>query len=105
MGRCVLILGGASSGKSRFAQELTSHLADKVLFVATAEALDGEMQQRIENRKKSRPPARRNIEARTGVGRRIKEESADLIQLRKGSASKSPSYSDALTTSRPRSSP
>jgi adenosylcobinamide kinase/adenosylcobinamide-phosphate guanylyltransferase len=38
--RCILILGGARSGKSRFAQEVASRLGERVLFVATAEALD-----------------------------------------------------------------
>ncbi|HUV52365.1 MAG TPA: bifunctional adenosylcobinamide kinase/adenosylcobinamide-phosphate guanylyltransferase, partial [Dehalococcoidia bacterium] len=48
-----LILGGARSGKSRFAQELARKLSKKVLFVATGEPLDEEMRARIDTHKKS----------------------------------------------------
>ena len=72
--QCILILGGARSGKSRFARELAAHLDDRVLFVATAEALDEEMRQRIEEHKRERPPSWRTLEVPTDVGRRIQEE-------------------------------
>ena len=52
--KCFLILGGARSGKSRFAEEVASQLGQSVLFVATGEALDEEMRLRIEDHKKSR---------------------------------------------------
>ncbi|WP_308364998.1 MULTISPECIES: bifunctional adenosylcobinamide kinase/adenosylcobinamide-phosphate guanylyltransferase [unclassified Microbulbifer] len=46
-----LILGGARSGKSRYAQERVEALGaegdKKLIFLATAEARDGEMQKRI----------------------------------------------------------
>ncbi|KKK54006.1 hypothetical protein LCGC14_3089090, partial [marine sediment metagenome] len=42
----ILIIGGARSGKSRFAQELALKLGEPVLFVATAEAGDEEMKLR-----------------------------------------------------------
>ncbi|MBB3060546.1 bifunctional adenosylcobinamide kinase/adenosylcobinamide-phosphate guanylyltransferase [Microbulbifer rhizosphaerae] len=46
-----LILGGARSGKSRYAQERVEALGEegdkKLIFLATAEARDGEMQKRI----------------------------------------------------------
>ena len=48
-----LIIGGARSGKSAFAEKLASQ-RERVLFVATAEALDDEMRQRIENHKRDR---------------------------------------------------
>jgi len=41
------ILGGARSGKSDYAQALVDQEGAKVLFVATAAALDEEMQTRI----------------------------------------------------------
>jgi len=75
--QCILILGGARSGKSRFAVETALHLGDKVLFVATGEALDEEMKQRIEEHKRNRPSSWRCIEIPTGVGRRIREEVGD----------------------------
>ena len=74
---CILILGGARSGKSRFAQEMASQLGKEVLFVATGQALDEEMRRRIEEHKKSRPSSWRTIEAPTAVGRKILEEVSD----------------------------
>jgi adenosylcobinamide kinase / adenosylcobinamide-phosphate guanylyltransferase len=48
-----LILGGARSGKSRFAQSLCTP-AQRVAFVATARAEDEEMRQRIARHRESR---------------------------------------------------
>jgi len=79
--RRILILGGARSGKSRFAQEMALRLGERVLFVATAEALDEEMRQRIEEHKKAGSSSWRTIEAPFGVGRRIREQSSDAHVL------------------------
>jgi adenosylcobinamide kinase/adenosylcobinamide-phosphate guanylyltransferase len=46
-GKVILIGGGARSGKSRFALEYARRLGSKRLFVATAEAFDAEMRERI----------------------------------------------------------
>ncbi|MFC3748445.1 bifunctional adenosylcobinamide kinase/adenosylcobinamide-phosphate guanylyltransferase [Paenibacillus sp. GCM10012306] len=43
----ILITGGARSGKSGFAERLMESLADRALYVATGQAFDGEMQERI----------------------------------------------------------
>jgi adenosylcobinamide kinase/adenosylcobinamide-phosphate guanylyltransferase len=72
--KCVLIIGGAGSGKSHFAQELALKLGGSVLFVATAEAGDEEMRQRIEQHKRKRSAAWSTLEVTTGVGRRILEK-------------------------------
>jgi len=70
MGRLILILGGARSGKSAYAQRLAQELgAEKVLFVATAEAGDEEMTQRIARHRQSRPAAWRTAEAPRHVGK------------------------------------
>jgi adenosylcobinamide kinase / adenosylcobinamide-phosphate guanylyltransferase len=45
--KIVLITGGARSGKSRYAEELASAVGTRLLYVATAEAKDEEMTQRI----------------------------------------------------------
>ena len=42
-----LILGGARSGKSRYAQRLAEKACARRIFIATAEALDDEMSDRI----------------------------------------------------------
>lgn len=49
-----LITGGARSGKSRFVEEVASAF-DRVCLVASAQALDEEMTQRIEEHRKRRP--------------------------------------------------
>jgi adenosylcobinamide kinase / adenosylcobinamide-phosphate guanylyltransferase len=49
-----LVLGGARSGKSRFAQKLAARHAP-VAFVATAQATDEEMRRKIERHKADRP--------------------------------------------------
>lgn len=50
-----LILGGARSGKSRLAEQIAQQLAQPVIYVATAQALDHEMQIRIQHHQKQRP--------------------------------------------------
>lgn len=75
--RCILILGGARSGKSRFAQEMAARLGEKVLFVATGEALDEEMSERIAAHKRTRPSTWRTLEAPLQVGERIQEQMGD----------------------------
>ena len=42
-----LILGGAKSGKSLFAENLAIQSQKRLIYIATAEAQDGEMEQRI----------------------------------------------------------
>jgi adenosylcobinamide kinase/adenosylcobinamide-phosphate guanylyltransferase len=71
------ILGGARSGKSRYAQELAARLGRRVLYVATAEALDEEMNSRIQAHKKSRPATWKTLEAQTDVAKAISSEIGD----------------------------
>jgi len=70
-GRCVLILGGARSGKSAMAQKMAGKAGQKVLFVATAQPLDEEMGARIQAHKENRPPQWRTLEAASGIGDEI----------------------------------
>jgi adenosylcobinamide kinase/adenosylcobinamide-phosphate guanylyltransferase len=76
--KSVLILGGARSGKSRFAQELALNMGVPVLFVATAEAGDEDMRRRIEKHRSSRPPEGRTAEVTQHVGRRIERIAGDV---------------------------
>ena len=50
----IFVLGGARSGKSTFAEQLAKE-GGRVLYVATAEAFDDEMRQRIDMHRRQRP--------------------------------------------------
>ncbi|MBF0557371.1 MAG: bifunctional adenosylcobinamide kinase/adenosylcobinamide-phosphate guanylyltransferase [Nitrospirae bacterium] len=54
MGKIVFVLGGARSGKSGFALKAASAIAGSKAYIATAQALDAEMQQRIDRHKAER---------------------------------------------------
>ncbi|MEW6141786.1 MAG: bifunctional adenosylcobinamide kinase/adenosylcobinamide-phosphate guanylyltransferase [Chloroflexota bacterium] len=75
--KCILIIGGARSGKSDYAQKLALSHGGDVLFVATAQALDDEMRVRIEAHRKARPAEWRTLELTKGLGRRIPEHADD----------------------------
>lgn len=47
MTKSILITGGARSGKSRFAESVTQSLGSPAIYIATAEARDAEMSERI----------------------------------------------------------
>ena len=71
------ILGGARSGKSRLAQELAAKLGKRVLFVATGEPLDEEMNARIEVHKRSRPSTWKTLETPTNVAKVMRGKIGD----------------------------
>ena len=52
--RLILVLGGAASGKSQAALDRAGRRAPKA-FVATGQALDGEMKARIARHRETRP--------------------------------------------------
>ena len=58
-----LVLGGAASGKSRFAQALAEHQPGALLYVATAQAGDAEMAARIARHRQARGERWRTLEA------------------------------------------
>jgi adenosylcobinamide kinase / adenosylcobinamide-phosphate guanylyltransferase len=62
-----LILGGARSGKTNHAITLATRLADvhgaPVVYVATAQALDDEMRDRIDRHRAQRPASWQTLEA------------------------------------------
>jgi adenosylcobinamide kinase / adenosylcobinamide-phosphate guanylyltransferase len=66
-----LILGGARSGKSSFAEKIARATGKSVLFVATATAGDDEMAKRIRNHRASRPADWQTLELTHDLGRNL----------------------------------
>jgi len=58
-----LVLGGARSGKSRYAESLVAGVPPPWIYVATAEAFDDEMAQRIAEHKARRDRRWQTVEA------------------------------------------
>lgn len=61
--RIILIGGGVRSGKSAFALRRARELGERRAFVATAQALDAEMEQRVAAHRRERGEAFRTVEA------------------------------------------
>ena len=71
-GRFYFITGGARSGKSAYAEQLAAALERAVTYVATAEAGDPEMAERIARHRQRRPASWTTIEEPRAV--------ADLLE-------------------------
>ena len=75
MGKLILLLGGARSGKSSFAEARAKEIAgDSVLYVATAETKDEEMRLRAVKHRAARPSAWDTVEAPRNVAQAICQE-------------------------------
>lgn len=57
-----LILGGARSGKSRYAENLAKDSGKEVIYIATAQIFDDEIKERVERHKEDRPKTWKTIE-------------------------------------------
>lgn len=53
--KLILVLGGARSGKSNFAEKIAGNISEHVTYVATAAVLDSEMARRVQMHKSVRP--------------------------------------------------
>jgi adenosylcobinamide kinase/adenosylcobinamide-phosphate guanylyltransferase len=65
--KITLILGGARSGKSSYAQKMGMENGSSVLFCATAQPLDDEMRRRIRAHRRSRPPGWDTLEVKDNL--------------------------------------
>src|ERR1700684_3325545 len=83
--RLTLVLGGARSGKSRYAETIITALPPPWVYVATAQALDAEMTARIDVHR-----------ARRGAGWTAVETACDLVATLAANE-KAPILVDCLT--------
>lgn len=67
MSKTILIGGGVRSGKSRFALERAHECGTNLAFIATAQAFDDEMRERIAAHKQERANAFHTVEAPTDL--------------------------------------
>jgi len=67
----ILVLGGVRSGKSGFARGLCEATEGRKVYLATAQALDGEMELRIERHKRERGTEWTAVEEPVEVAARI----------------------------------
>ena len=75
-----LVLGGAQSGKSYYAQQLASHF-ERVIFMATARRTDAEMRKKIARHRRARPVSWKTIEAPLDLDKAIRSQSPDADVL------------------------
>lgn len=73
MSRHVLVLGGARSGKTSFAEKLAMGAGVKPAYLATAEALDAEMRERVETHRRMRATRFETIEEPLELPRALEE--------------------------------
>jgi adenosylcobinamide kinase / adenosylcobinamide-phosphate guanylyltransferase len=74
-----LILGGARSGKSSFAEKIAREAGKSVLFIATATAGDDEMAERIRKHRASRPAEWQTLELTRDLGNNLTGTVADVV--------------------------
>jgi adenosylcobinamide kinase / adenosylcobinamide-phosphate guanylyltransferase len=74
-----LILGGARSGKSSYAEQAARDAGKSVLFIATATAGDAEMAERILKHRASRPAEWQTLERPLNIGSSLSKPIADVV--------------------------
>jgi adenosylcobinamide kinase/adenosylcobinamide-phosphate guanylyltransferase len=76
-GRHVLVLGGARSGKTAFAERLAMGAGIRPAYLATAVMLDSEMRERVESHRRQRQGRFATIEEPLDLGRAIEAAIGD----------------------------
>lgn len=79
--RRLFVLGGARSGKSRLAQHRAEALAGRHIFVATAEAYDDEMRDRIARHRADRDARWSTVEAPRDLAAILAAHDADDVVI------------------------
>jgi adenosylcobinamide kinase/adenosylcobinamide-phosphate guanylyltransferase len=81
MGQITLLLGGARSGKSSYAQRLAEDSGKSVTYLATAQALDDEMSSRIQKHQSERPAHWQTLEIPLDVAAHVGGIKSELVIL------------------------
>jgi len=76
-----LLLGGARSGKSSYAQKLAEDSGKSVTFLATAQAFDEEMSARIRKHQAERPAGWETLEVPLGIASHIQQIKSEVVVL------------------------
>jgi adenosylcobinamide kinase/adenosylcobinamide-phosphate guanylyltransferase len=74
---CMLVLGGAKSGKSSMALEVCNEMERQRIFLATAQAWDDEMEERIRRHQAERDGKWLTVEEPVNVVERINEHDSE----------------------------
>lgn len=74
---CMLVLGGARSGKSSLALDLCNNMEGSRFFIATAQAFDDEMEDRIKRHQEERGKGWTTIEEHLAITEKIMENDND----------------------------
>ena len=81
MANITLILGGARSGKSAYAQSLAEETGKSVTFLATAQALDDEMSVRIQKHRAERPARWETLEIPLDIAAHLEQIRSEIVIL------------------------
>jgi adenosylcobinamide kinase/adenosylcobinamide-phosphate guanylyltransferase len=73
LGKIILVLGGARSGKSKFAQAQAEASDGKLVYIATAQAFDAEMAERISRHQSDRGARWQTVECPLDLGRAVRD--------------------------------
>jgi len=76
MKKTILVTGGCRSGKSRFALDYANHRFKNRLYLATGQALDEEMKERIKEHQRQRGQDWRTVEEPLNIAMAIDHEAA-----------------------------
>ncbi len=76
-----LVLGGAASGKSAFAEDLVQRIGGKRIYIATAQAFDDEMRKKISRHIAQRGDGWHTVEAPLDVPGALRDRQQDEVVL------------------------